>query len=85
LPRIADFLDNSRKRELIEKDLKELRAASKVEYLGAFASGAAAPSQLPPTAAGPAMSPSPSPATSEAPSAASGAVIDAATINRGLK
>jgi EpsD family peptidyl-prolyl cis-trans isomerase len=87
LPRIADFLDNSRKRELIEKDLKELRAASKVEYLGAFASGAgaAAPSQLPPTAAGPAASPSPSPATSEAPSAASGAVIDAATINRGLK
>lgn len=74
LPKIADYLYNSRKRELIEQDLKTLRAATKIEYTGAFARPA--PSS-PPVA--PAAAPAPAEGT------AASAAVDAATINRGLK
>lgn len=36
-PRIERFLVNDRKRAMFEQDLKALRAAAKIEYLGAFA------------------------------------------------
>jgi EpsD family peptidyl-prolyl cis-trans isomerase len=36
---IEQFLLNDRKRKLVSQDLKALRAAAKIEYLGAFATG----------------------------------------------
>ncbi len=41
-PAIEQFLLNDAKRKLIESDVKGLRAAAKVEYVGKFAEGAAA-------------------------------------------
>lgn len=41
-PAIELFLLNERKRELMAKDMKALRDAAKIEYLGSFAEGAAA-------------------------------------------
>jgi EpsD family peptidyl-prolyl cis-trans isomerase len=57
-PAIEQFLLNERKRDLIAKDLKDLRAAAKIEYVGKFADAAAsvpeAPAATPvaPTASG---------------------------------
>lgn len=42
-PAIEQYLLNDRKRKLIEDDLKALRAAAKIEYVGKFAQPAAAP------------------------------------------
>jgi EpsD family peptidyl-prolyl cis-trans isomerase len=47
-PAIEQFLLNERKRELIAKDLKALRDAATIEYLGKYAEAASAP---PPAAA----------------------------------
>jgi EpsD family peptidyl-prolyl cis-trans isomerase len=48
-PAIEQFLLNERKRELVAKDLKAMREAAKIEYLGKFAQAAAsAPSTAPP-------------------------------------
>ena len=40
-PAIEQFLLNERKRDIIAKDLKSLRDAAKIEYIGQFAGGAA--------------------------------------------
>jgi EpsD family peptidyl-prolyl cis-trans isomerase len=40
-PAIEQFLLNERKRDIIAKDLKSLREAAKIEYVGQFAAGAA--------------------------------------------
>ncbi len=40
-PAIEQYLLNDRKRKLIEDDMKSLRAAAKIEYVGKFAEGAA--------------------------------------------
>lgn len=40
-PAIEQYLLNERKRDLIAKDLKSLREAAKIEYVGQFAGGAA--------------------------------------------
>jgi|GEM_PF-232642 EpsD family peptidyl-prolyl cis-trans isomerase len=40
-PAIAQFLLNDRRRKLVDEDLKALRAAAKVEYVGAYAQSAA--------------------------------------------
>jgi EpsD family peptidyl-prolyl cis-trans isomerase len=51
-PAIEQFLVNERKRKIIADDLKALRAAAKVQYMGKFAEGAAsAPTAAAPTAA----------------------------------
>jgi EpsD family peptidyl-prolyl cis-trans isomerase len=61
-PAIELFLLNERKRELMAKDMKAMRDAAKIEYLGGFAEGtAAAPGQ--PSASGPLVAPA-SPAAS---------------------
>jgi len=39
-PAIEAFLSNQRKTELVQKDIKALREAAKVEYVGKFAEGA---------------------------------------------
>ena len=58
-PAIEQYLLNERKRKLVEDDIKALRAAAKIEYVGKFAeaaassSGAAAPARpAPPAASG---------------------------------
>jgi EpsD family peptidyl-prolyl cis-trans isomerase len=40
-PAIEQFILNDRRRKLVEDDMKSLRAAAKIEYLGRFAAGAA--------------------------------------------
>jgi len=41
-PAIEQFLLNARKRELVAKDLKALRDAARIEYLGKYADAASA-------------------------------------------
>ena len=66
-PAIEQFLTNDRKRKLVEDDLKAMRAAAKIEYVGKFAEAAAsAPAAA---TAGPAGVASPAPAASGALSA----------------
>ena len=63
-PAIDQFLSNDRKRKLIEDDLKALRAAAKLEYVGKFGEAASAP-----TASQPVASPASAPSTKGAASA----------------
>jgi EpsD family peptidyl-prolyl cis-trans isomerase len=76
-PAIEQFLLNERKRKLVEDDMKALRAAAKIEYVGKFAEGAAS---APATAA-----PAAPNAASAAPAApaASGA-LSATDISKGM-
>ncbi|MFO0443786.1 MAG: EpsD family peptidyl-prolyl cis-trans isomerase [Betaproteobacteria bacterium] len=59
-PAIEQFLLNERRRKLVDDDLKALRAAAKIEYVGKFAEGArgaaSAPSAKPAAGAAPAAS-----------------------------
>ena len=70
-PAIEQFLINERKRKLVEDDVKAMRAAAKIEYVGKFAEGAASAPAAPAVAA-------PAPA-----SAASGG-LNAADISKGM-
>ena len=67
-PAIEQFLLNDAKRKLIDSDIKAMRAAARVEYVGKFAEGAASAA---------AAAPTPAPAA-----AASG--LDADAISKGL-
>ena len=51
VPAIEQFLLNERKRKVVEDDLKALRAAAKVEYVGDYAKGGAREVKPPPPAA----------------------------------
>ena len=79
-PAIEQFLLNDRKRKLVEEDMKALRAATKVEFVGKFAEA---------SASAPAASPAPAgttaPAAPAAPAApsASGS-LSSTDINKGL-
>ncbi len=79
-PAIEQYLLNERKRKLVEEDMKALRAAAKVEFVGKFAQAASAPagsaSATPAAATSPATSPSPAPAAS--------AGLSSTDINKGL-
>jgi EpsD family peptidyl-prolyl cis-trans isomerase len=59
-PAIEQFLLNERRRKLVEDDIKALRAAAKIEYVGKFAEGArgaaSAPAAKPAAGAAPAAS-----------------------------
>lgn len=70
-PAIEQYLLNERKRDLITKDLKSMRDAAKIEYVGKFADAAASA----PAAA-------PAPAATPAPAAASG--LDPSSISKGM-
>ena len=72
-PAIEQFLLNERKRKLIEDDVKAMRTAAKIEYVGKFAEGAASA-----PAAAAVAAPAPAPA-----SAASGG-LNAADISKGM-
>lgn len=73
-PAIEQFLLNERRRKLVEDDVKALRAAAKIEYVGKFAEGAPAAGAAP---AAPGTPPAPAPA------AASGA-LSSTDISKGL-
>ena len=59
-PAIEQYLLNERKRKLVEDDLKAMRAAAKIEYVGKFAQAASAPAGS--AAAAPAAVTTPAPA-----------------------
>lgn len=56
-PAIEQFLLNERKRKVIDDDLKALRGAAKIEYVGDFKAGAPAPSASAATEVKPSTSP----------------------------
>jgi len=66
-PAIEQFLLNDRKRDLIAKDLKAMRAAATIQYVGKFAEAASAPAGEVP--AGLAAPVTPAPAASGVPEA----------------
>ena len=69
-PAIEQYLLNERKRKLVEDDIKGLRTAAKIEYVGKFAEPAAsAPAGVP--AVAPALAPAATPGTLPASPAAS--------------
>jgi EpsD family peptidyl-prolyl cis-trans isomerase len=78
-PAIEQYLLSERKRELVNKEVKDLRAAAKIEYVGKFADAAARPA----SAASAAAAPSSVSATASVPAASSGA-LDASTISKGM-
>jgi 3-deoxy-D-manno-octulosonate 8-phosphate phosphatase KdsC-like HAD superfamily phosphatase len=76
-PAIEQYLLNERKRKLVEDDMKAMRAAAKIEYVGKFAEAAAsAPAATP--AAAPAA-----PAAPTAPAASAGA-LNSTDISKGM-
>ena len=96
-PSIEQFLLNERKRKLVEEDMKALRAAAKIEFVGKFAEFAAsapapgnAPATAPATAPAAAPAASPNPATgfasspTTAPATAASAGLSRTDINKGL-
>ena len=86
-PAIEAFLTNQRKAELVQKDIKGLRDAAKVEYVGKFGEGATpAPAASAPAAAVvPAPTPTPAPAATPAtPAAPAASGLDAAAISKGM-
>lgn len=72
-PAIEQFLWNERKRKVVEDDLKALRGASKIEYVGDYAKGGAR--EITPPAAAASEAP---PVTSIAPPLPSGSMPSAA-------
>lgn len=77
-PAIEQFLLNERRRKLVDEDLKAMRAAAKIEYVGKFAQAAGGAASAP--AAAPAATPGPAPTAA---SAASGA-LSGTDISKGL-
>ena len=72
-PAIEQFLLNERKRKVVEEDLRALRSASKIEYVGEYAKGGAREMKPPPAPA-----PDAPPLTSIAPPQSAGSAVLAA-------
>jgi len=83
-PAIEAFLLNQRKGEQVQKDIKALRDAAKIEYVGKFAEGAPGAASAPATGVAPAAASAPAAVTapSEAPASAGG--LNAADISKGM-
>lgn len=75
-PAIEQFLTAERRREFVQKEVKNLRSAAKIEYIGKFAEKAAS------GAAAASASAAPAPVAPAASEAASG--LDASALNKGL-
>jgi EpsD family peptidyl-prolyl cis-trans isomerase len=75
-PAIEQFLLNERKRDILAKDMKAMRDAAKIEYLGKYAEAAASA----PAAGGAPVAAAPAPAP--APAASGG--LDASSISKGM-
>jgi hypothetical protein len=78
-PAIEQFILNERKRKLVEDDLKAMRTAAKIQYVGKFAEGAA-------SAPAGAAAPAPAAATAATPAAAPAASggLSAGDISKGM-
>jgi len=72
-PAIEQFLLNERKREILAKDMKAMRDAAKIEYVGKYAPAASAPAAA--TA---------QPAPTAPPAAAASGGLDASSISKGM-
>jgi EpsD family peptidyl-prolyl cis-trans isomerase len=86
-PAIEQFLLNERRRELIAKELKDMRAAAKIEYLGKFAEGAASAAAAAASAAeaqDAEPEPAPAPAVVPTPAPAASGALDDSAISKGL-
>jgi len=77
-PAIEQFILNERKRKLVEDDVKALRAAAKIQYVGNFAEGAASAPAATPAAAGAPAAPG------AAPQAAASAGLSSTDISKGM-
>ncbi len=75
-PAIEQFLLNERKRKLVEEDVKALRSAAKIEYVGKFASAAASAASGTPLA-NPGSAP-------EAPALPGSSALDSTDITKGM-
>lgn len=85
-PAIEQYLLNERKRKLVDEDIKAMRAAAKIEYVGKFAEGApgaagAASGAAAPT---PATAPAPTAAPAAAPAPAASSGLTATDISKGM-
>lgn len=90
-PAIEQFLLNERKRKIIADDLKALRAAATVEYVGQYAQAASAPAAEATATAGATATVGSTAATAQAqaptlepPAPPASGGLDAATIDKGL-
>ncbi|WP_310389605.1 EpsD family peptidyl-prolyl cis-trans isomerase [Roseateles sp.] len=88
-PAIEAFLGNQRKSEQVQKDIKALREAAKIEYVGKFKEGApgtagaaSAPAATAATGDAPAATANTAPAPAPVAPAASG--LDASAISKGM-
>lgn len=77
-PAIEQFLLNERKRKLVEDDMKAMRGAAKIEYVGKFADKAAG-AEAAASGAAPAA-----PAPAPAPAAAPASGLNASDISKGM-
>jgi EpsD family peptidyl-prolyl cis-trans isomerase len=75
-PAIEQFLLNERKRDILAKDMKAMRDAAKIEYVGKYAEAAASA----PAAGGAPAAAAPTPA----PAPAASAGLDASSISKGM-
>lgn len=83
-PAIEQYLLNERKRKLVEEDIKRLRSAARIEYVGKFAQGAGSAASAnggTPPAAAPANPPS---AAADRASPAASAGLSATDISKGM-
>lgn len=80
-PAIEQFLLNDAKRKLVEADVKALRAAAKIEYLGKFAGGAASA----PAAVGTVLDPAAMALGASAPDLAVPSVLDPAALDKDVE
>lgn len=81
-PAIELYLLNERRRQAVEEDMRSIRAAAQVEYVGQYAPSASAPAAAA-TRPAPAPTPAPAPALAAAP-AASAAALDAGSLSKGV-
>ena len=80
-PLIEQFLQNDRRRKLVEDDLKAMRAAARIEYLGKFAEGPRPGASAAASTAAPAAAPV-TPAASSA--AAASSALTSTDISKGM-
>lgn len=84
-PAIEQFLTVERRREFAQKEIKSLRTAAKIEYIGKFAEKAASGADAASAASAAAPTEAAVPPAASAPTeAASAGGMDASTLNKGL-
>lgn len=83
-PAIGQFLLNERKRKLIDEDMRSLRAAAKIEYVGSFAQSAASAAEMRAAEAASAAVVEPESVAMPAPALPSASGLDASSIAGGM-